>query len=120
MPSCGVWGNGKANVDIVQGVNFKDRSGNLILSNQTVNTRKMVQDIKDGNILPNVSLATGNSTFKNTSGILPVNGDPAFYVEYGIPVTGILGKGPQRIVIGKDGSYWYTADHYSTFIQLNK
>ncbi len=28
--------------------------------------------------------------------------------------------GPQRVVIGKDGSVWYTGDHYDSFVKVSK
>ncbi|WP_175181505.1 ribonuclease domain-containing protein [Achromobacter aegrifaciens] len=33
-------------------------------------------------------------------------------------LPGIAGPGPQRIVVGKGGEMYYTADHYKTFIQI--
>lgn len=39
-----------------------------------------------------------------------------YYTEYVHPTPGILGPGPQRIVVGQGGEMYYTADHYKTFI----
>lgn len=40
------------------------------------------------------------------------------YKEYVVPTYGIRGPGPQRIVVGADGSWYYTPDHYDTFIRF--
>ena len=34
------------------------------------------------------------------------------YYKYGKP------RGPERVVIGQDGSAWYTPDHYKTWYQI--
>ncbi|QBX42044.1 hypothetical protein E4T63_16210 [Pseudomonas fluorescens] len=41
-----------------------------------------------------------------------------YYTEYVHPTAGIAGLGPQRIVVGKGGEMYYTADHYKTFIPI--
>ncbi|UFI47588.1 ribonuclease domain-containing protein [Pseudomonas savastanoi] len=41
-----------------------------------------------------------------------------YYTEYVHPTPGIVGPGPQRIVVGKGGEMYYTADHYKTFMML--
>ena len=41
------------------------------------------------------------------------------YREYDIePYVKGKGRGGERIVIGDDGSVWYTNDHYFSFTQL--
>lgn len=42
------------------------------------------------------------------------------YAEYVHPTPGISGPGPQRLVVGKGGEVYYTADHYKTFYQDRK
>ncbi|WP_410478359.1 ribonuclease domain-containing protein [Pseudomonas syringae group sp. 247E2] len=41
-----------------------------------------------------------------------------YYTEYVHPTPGIAGPRPQRIVVGKGGEMYYTADHYKTFIPV--
>jgi guanyl-specific ribonuclease Sa len=41
-----------------------------------------------------------------------------YYREYVHPTPGIDGPGPQRVVVGQGGEYYYTPDHYQTFIAL--
>ena len=51
----------------------------------------------------------------NTGGYLPQD---VLYKEYVVPTAGVPGPGPQRIVIGNDGNWYYTPDHYDTFIKF--
>jgi ribonuclease T1 len=53
-------------------------------------------------------------TFENREGILPdeVRG---YYREYTVETPGSDDRGARRIVIGKNGEYYYTADHYDSF-----
>lgn len=41
-----------------------------------------------------------------------------YYREYVHPTPGESGPGPQRVVVGRGGEYYYTPDHYQTFIPL--
>jgi filamentous hemagglutinin len=52
------------------------------------------------------------------AGYLPVSSDPKYYHEYVHPTPGVNGTGVQRIVIGNGGEYYYTPDHYKTFIRF--
>ena len=54
----------------------------------------------------------------------PLNGkeflpDGTKYKEYDVhPYQKGVRRGMERIVIGEDGSIWYTQDHYQTFIRI--
>ena len=53
--------------------------------------------------------------FQNSDGILP----NCNYREYDLyPNNSNGNRGLERIVIGDDGSVWYTPDHYETFIKI--
>jgi guanyl-specific ribonuclease Sa len=41
-----------------------------------------------------------------------------YYREYVHPTLNTAGPGPQRIVVGRGGQFYYTPDHYQTFIPL--
>jgi guanyl-specific ribonuclease Sa len=41
-----------------------------------------------------------------------------YYREYVHPTPGVVGAGVQRIVTGAGGEYYYTPDHYKTFIRF--
>jgi guanyl-specific ribonuclease Sa len=42
-----------------------------------------------------------------------------YYREFVHPTPGIAGPGPQRIVVGQGGEWYYTPNHYEKFIPLN-
>jgi len=48
---------------------------------------------------------------------LPLKGQD-YYKEYVHPSAGVSGHGSQRIIIGKGGEYYYSPDHYKTFIRF--
>ena len=62
----------------------------------------------------------GGKLYKNK----PLNGeellpDGTKYKEYDVhPYQKGIPRGPERIVIGEDGSVWYTQDHYQTFTRV--
>jgi ribonuclease T1 len=59
------------------------------------------------------------ATFQNREGRLPRK--PAgYYKEYVHPTPGIRGPGPQRIVAGENGEFYYTPDHYRTFRRVDQ
>lgn len=67
---------------------------------------------------------SGGKTFYNREKRLPredLNGIKISYKEWDIypKIPGKL-RGPERLVTGDDGSAWYTADHYLTFVQIKK
>lgn len=58
------------------------------------------------------------TTFRNDRHYLPSG---TSYTEYLIPPEGWqagMRAGVQRIVVGKNGYWYYTPDHYRTFIQF--
>ena len=74
----------------------------------------LVAQIRDRNGTPPHGYK-GNKKFQNSDGILP-NGN---YREYDLyPNNSNGNRGLERIVIGDDGSVWYTPDHYETFIKI--
>ncbi|MFL9514428.1 hemagglutinin repeat-containing protein, partial [Acinetobacter baumannii] len=58
---------------------------------------------------PNPAFKDGKVYGNNTNPKLP-NGPS--YTEWVVPTQGINGRGPQRIVVGSDGSMWYSPNHY--------
>jgi len=59
-----------------------------------------------------------NSVFQNKEGFLPLSSDPKYYREYVHPTGGINGPGLHRIVIGGNKYYYYSPDHYKTFVRF--
>lgn len=55
--------------------------------------------------------------FRNREGRLPKR-SRAYYREYVHRTAGLDGPGPQRIVVGQGGDWYYSPDHYASFIPL--
>ena len=53
--------------------------------------------------------------FSNREGYLPQG---VQYTEYVVPTPGKQGPGLQRIIVGSDGSWYYTPDHYNYFFKF--
>ena len=43
-----------------------------------------------------------------------------YYREYTVPTPGARNRGAQRIIAGRDGEYFYTADHYRSFRRIRE
>jgi ribonuclease T1 len=61
--------------------------------------------------------AKDGSEFFNREGRLPPNG-PGYYREYTVETPGSSDRGARRIVAGRNGEFYYTRDHYQSFIRL--
>lgn len=59
------------------------------------------------------------SVFRNSSRRLPTRPD-GYYREYVVPTPGVRGPGPQRLVLGREGEIYYTADHYESFLWIDE
>ncbi|MEO9261532.1 MAG: ribonuclease domain-containing protein [Jatrophihabitantaceae bacterium] len=42
-----------------------------------------------------------------------------YYHEYTVVTPGSADRGARRIITGKDGSFYYTADHYHSFVRID-
>lgn len=55
--------------------------------------------------------------YQNLERQLPI--EPAgFYHEYTVPTPGSADRGTRRIVTGGDGQFYYTGDHYASFVRI--
>jgi ribonuclease T1 len=56
----------------------------------------------------------------NNEGRLPgIPGTPGAYREFYVrPAPGTSGPGARRLVIGQDGNFYYTWDHYRNFVRV--
>lgn len=70
--------------------------------------------IKDGGPFP---YSKDGSTFSNREGILPSQ-PKGFYREYTVETPGSDDRGARRIIGGRDGSRFYTDDHYASFREV--
>ena len=72
--------------------------------------------IQDGGPFP----YPGNDgvVFHNFEHTLPPEPD-GYYHEYTVPTPGSPDRGTRRIITGAHGEYWYTGDHYETFVRVD-
>jgi ribonuclease T1 len=67
--------------------------------------------------------AKDGTTFGNREGLLPKRAR-GYYTEYTVKTPGSRDRGARRIVAGGDprtsGEYWYTADHYQSFLRIRE
>jgi ribonuclease T1 len=56
-------------------------------------------------------------TFGNREQLLPEQ-PSGFYTEYTVVTPGSADRGARRIVAGRDGSRFYTDDHYASFAEV--
>ena len=57
------------------------------------------------------------TVFGNVERLLPVH-PRGWYREYTVPTPGAGDRGARRIVAGRDGARYYTADHYESFARI--
>jgi ribonuclease T1 len=78
--------------------------------------RQTLERIKRGGPFP---YARDGMVFGNREGLLPAR-PRGYYREYTVPTPGSRDRGARRIVAGKPGEYWYTADHYRSFQRIRE
>lgn len=59
------------------------------------------------------------SVFGNVERLLPQQ-PRGWYREYTVPTPGESDRGARRIVAGRDGTRYYTADHYESFAIVDR
>jgi ribonuclease T1 len=57
------------------------------------------------------------AVFHNNEHVLPSEPD-GYYREYTVPTPGSADRGARRIITGKNGEVYYTADHYASFVRV--
>ena len=56
--------------------------------------------------------------YQNLERQLPI--EPAgYYHEYTVVTPGSPDRGTRRIITGRDGAFYYTADHYQSFVRID-
>ena len=90
-------------------------TGEPIATAKDLGIQQDVDRIKEGIEYPHKN---DGHIFNNREGILPKQLYNKYYREYVVPTPGINGACPQRIVVGRFGEWYYTPDHYKTFINF--
>jgi guanyl-specific ribonuclease Sa len=57
------------------------------------------------------------AVFQNLEGRLPAR-PPGYYRESDVWPHGPGSRGPERLVLGREGEVYYTHDHYKSFVRL--
>ena len=79
--------------------------------------RQTLALIKQGGPFPH---ARDGIVFGNREGRLPAR-SRGYYHEYTVPTPGARDRGARRIIAGgRGGEYWYTADHYNSFMRIKE
>ncbi|MCU0841656.1 MAG: ribonuclease [Thiobacillaceae bacterium] len=78
--------------------------------------RETLALIKRGGPFP---YAKDGTVFQNREGLLPAQ-TRGYYREYTVRTPGLSHRGARRIVAGRGGEYWYTADHYRSFKRIRE
>ncbi len=76
--------------------------------------RETLALIRQGGPLP---YAQDGRVFNNRERILPLR-SRGYYAEFTVRTPGARGRGARRIVAGRDGEYYYSADHYRSFKRI--
>ncbi|YAL82616.1 ribonuclease domain-containing protein [Dermacoccaceae bacterium W4C1] len=76
--------------------------------------RQTIALIKAGGPFP---YRQDDQTFSNREGVLPEQ-PRGYYREYTVITPGEDDRGARRIVTGKDGTMYYTDDHYDSFRRI--
>ena len=108
--------SGKAIKDpyVVKNVKIYDLDGRLAYRGD-IDLKPTLKRIEQGIEDPHPN---DGSVFGNRERRLPRQSDRNYYHEYVVRTKGIRGVGPQRLILGKQGEIYYTADHYETFIKI--
>jgi ribonuclease T1 len=61
--------------------------------------------------------AKDGSVFGNLERLLPAH-PRGWYREYTVPTPGERDRGARRVIAGRDGGRYYTADHYGSFARV--
>lgn len=57
--------------------------------------------------------------FMNREGLLPMH-ERGYWHEYTVPTPGESDRGARRIIAGRNGELYYTADHYRSFVRVKE
>jgi len=91
-------------------------AGDIALADLPAEARHTLALIKAGGPFPH---AQDGGTFGNREKLLPQR-DRGYYREYTVRTPGARDRGARRIVAGKGGEFYYTADHYRRFKRIRE
>ncbi len=80
-------------------------------SQLTAEARRTLTLIRRGEPYP---YSRDGIVYNNYNRVLPQH-PKGWYHEFTVPTPGESDRGARRLILGKDGALFYTADHYTTF-----
>ena len=102
------------------GPSARDPESGLVLvdvGSLPIQARQTIRLIERGGPYP---YAKDGAVFGNRERLLPTR-PSGFYREYTVPTPGEDDRGPRRIVTGdQDRQFFYTDDHYASFVQVRR
>lgn len=90
--------------------------GEIAVSQLPPEARRTLALIRQGGPFP---YAKDGTVFGNREGLLPRQ-NRGYYREYTVVTPGSRDRGARRIVAGRAGEYWYSADHYRSFRRIRE
>ncbi len=94
----------------------RDLNPVIALSELPPEARETVGLIRNGGLFP---YERDGSVFGNFERALPARGR-GYYREFTVRTPGVRHRGARRIVAGRDGELYYTADHYVSFKRIRE
>jgi ribonuclease T1 len=91
-------------------------AGEVPLADLPAEARETLALIKAGGPYP---YQQDGRSFGNRERLLPRRGR-GYYREYTVKTPGARDRGARRIVAGRDGEFYYTADHYRSFRRIRE
>ncbi len=91
-------------------------SGEIGLAQLPPEARQTLILIRGGGPFP---YSKDGAIFANREGLLPRQ-SRGYYREYTVPTPGSRDRGARRIIGGRAGEYWYSADHYRSFRRIRE
>jgi ribonuclease T1 len=90
--------------------------GEVALGGLPAEARATLSLIRAGGPFPH---AQDGRAFANREKLLPRR-DHGYYREYTVRTPGARDRGARRIVAGRGGEFYYTADHYRSFQRIRE
>jgi guanyl-specific ribonuclease Sa len=91
------------------------RSGTVALSSLPPQVASTVHLVQEGGPFP---YRQDGAVFENAEHRLPREAS-GYYHEYTVTTPGSPDRGARRVIAGKGGEFYYTADHYETFRRVD-
>lgn len=91
-------------------------AGEIALPDLPPEARQTLALIEAGGPFPHTR---DGSVFGNRERLLPSR-PSGYYREYTVRTPGARDRGARRIVAGKGGERYYTADHYRSFVRIRE